>query len=251
MTSPRNTFSEASASYARARPRYPEPLFHWLASQCSRKVAAWDCATGNGQAAVGIAPYFERVIATDVSAAQIEQAAQLANVEYRVASAEACGLPAHQTDLIVVAQALHWFATNAFWQEVRRVAAPGAFFCAFGYAWPHVSPAIDKALVAPFRALVEPYWAENNRLLWDGYQSAAVGCPFPHVSAPAFAIELELSSQQLAEYLMTWSAYKVSRQNADVSAAVDDLLARAVAKIDENEPISVRMPLAILSGRVC
>lgn len=249
MTSPRNTFSEASASYARARPRYPEPLFHWLASQVSRKVAAWDCATGNGQAAVGIAPYFERVIATDVSAAQIKQAAPHANVEYRVASAEACGLPAHQTDLIVVAQALHWFATNAFWQEVRRVAAPGAFFCAFGYAWPHVSPAIDKALVAPFRALVEPYWAENNRLLWDGYQPAAVGFPFAQVGSPTFAIEMQWSVGHLVEYLMTWSAFKRSRQDAVVSAEIDALLARTTSSVGASESFAVRMPLAILAGR--
>lgn len=250
MEPARNTFSEASETYARARPLYPDALFRWLIAQCRRTAVAWDCATGNGQAAVAMAAYFEHVIATDVSAPQIQQAAPHAKIEYRVAGAEASGLPSHQTDLIVVAQALHWFATDAFWREARRVAAPDAFFCAFGYAWPEVPPSLDRALVAPFRALIEPYWAENNRLLWDGYQPTAVGCPFPRVASPAFAIETQWSTPQLIAYLTTWSAFKRSREDAAVAAEVDALLARSTSSIDASESFAVRMPLAVLAGRI-
>ena len=49
-------------------------LFTYLASLCPAHDLAWDCATGNGQAAVALAPHFEQVIATDASAQQIDQA---------------------------------------------------------------------------------------------------------------------------------------------------------------------------------
>jgi uncharacterized protein YhfF len=44
-----------------------------LAADAPRTGLAWDCATGSGQAAVGLAERFARVIATDKSRAQIEE----------------------------------------------------------------------------------------------------------------------------------------------------------------------------------
>ncbi len=51
MDSPaRETFAQRSDEYAQSRPRYPEKLFDWLCSNAPGREAAWDCATGNGQA---------------------------------------------------------------------------------------------------------------------------------------------------------------------------------------------------------
>ncbi|MBD0326304.1 MAG: SAM-dependent methyltransferase, partial [Pyrinomonadaceae bacterium] len=47
-------FSEQSADYAKYRPRYPAALFEYLASVTAEHERAWDCATGNGQAALGL-----------------------------------------------------------------------------------------------------------------------------------------------------------------------------------------------------
>jgi hypothetical protein len=149
----RNIFAEQSESYARARPRYPTDLFRWIYGQCEDHGSAWDCATGNGQAAVSLATYFVRVDATDISARQIAQALPHPRVCYAVASAEASGLPGGQCDLVAV----------------RRVTKPNAFFCAWGYDWPETTPAVDQGLIAPFRARLSPYWASNNRILWDGF----------------------------------------------------------------------------------
>ena len=67
-------FSGHAACYQQFRPKYPDALFAYLASLCPGHGLAWDCATGNGQAAVALARYFSDVIATDLSAEQIEQA---------------------------------------------------------------------------------------------------------------------------------------------------------------------------------
>ena len=67
-------FSGHAVEYAKFRPRYPDKLFEYLASISPRHGLAWDCATGNGQAAVGLIRHFDSVIATDASARQIATA---------------------------------------------------------------------------------------------------------------------------------------------------------------------------------
>src|SRR3954470_6795879 len=67
-------FSKQAADYAKFRPRYPKQLFQWLASLAPSRDLGWDCATGNGQAAVELAEVFLRVVATDGSETQIANA---------------------------------------------------------------------------------------------------------------------------------------------------------------------------------
>src|SRR3954463_11009233 len=102
-------FSDASRAYAAARPTYPEALSAFIASVAPARERAWDCATGNGQAARGLAAHFAEVIATDASAAQIAAATPHARVRFEVAPAECTPLPAKSFDAVCVAQALHWF----------------------------------------------------------------------------------------------------------------------------------------------
>ena len=107
-------FSAHAAGYAKFRPRYPNELFAYLASISPSRKRAWDCATGNGQAAIALARQFDGVIASDASAKQIENAPIDQRVEYYVAAAEESGLESHSIDLITVAQALHWFDLSKF-----------------------------------------------------------------------------------------------------------------------------------------
>src|ERR1044072_2162834 len=81
-------FSPVAATYARARPTYPAALYEWLAGIAASHQLAWDCAPGNGQAVLGLAPRFARVVATDRSAEQLRHAPDHPRVEYRLATAE-------------------------------------------------------------------------------------------------------------------------------------------------------------------
>ena len=67
-------FSDKPTCYKQHRPQYPKALFEWLADKAGNRQTAWDCGTGNGQAAIGLADFFDEVIATDASARQIEYA---------------------------------------------------------------------------------------------------------------------------------------------------------------------------------
>jgi tRNA/tmRNA/rRNA uracil-C5-methylase (TrmA/RlmC/RlmD family) len=69
-----NPFASEAAQYAHLRPTYPDSLFTFLATTVASRDVAWDCATGNGQAATHLARRFGRVIATDESAEMIAQA---------------------------------------------------------------------------------------------------------------------------------------------------------------------------------
>ena len=77
-------FSRQSEIYLKARPTYPDELFEYLASISPSKELCWDCATGNGQAAVSLSKYFKKIIATDGSETQIQHAIVAENIEYRI-----------------------------------------------------------------------------------------------------------------------------------------------------------------------
>ena len=139
-------FSKQGGSYAKFRPRYPQKLFDYLGSIAPSRQLAWDCGTGNGQAAVGFASVFDRVIATDASENQIANAQSHKIVEYRVAPAENSGIGSETIDLIMVAQALHWFDLGHFYAEVRRVLKNNGVFAASAYNLLHVEPAIDEVV---------------------------------------------------------------------------------------------------------
>ena len=85
----RDHFASAATDYAAFRPRYPAALFAALAECAPGRHLAWDCATGSGQAAIGLAEHFEQVVATDASAAQLSAALAHARVRYREAPADA------------------------------------------------------------------------------------------------------------------------------------------------------------------
>jgi SAM-dependent methyltransferase len=199
-------FSQASGLYRQARPHYPEALFEELARLAPVRGRAWDCGTGNGQAAVGLARHFAEVYATDRSPQQIAQAERADRVTYSVEPAEAVSLPDRSVDLVTAAQAMHWFDLPRFYTEVKRVLKPGGILAAFGYAWFHLDPEIDAAVEAVLLKPLRPYWAPNNAILWDGYR----GIPFPgeeiRIGQPA--IHLSWSLDQFWDYVRTWSALK-------------------------------------------
>src|SRR5206468_12465773 len=130
-------FSRQAADYAKFRPGYPQELFDYLGSIAPSHQLAWDCGTGNGQAAVGLASVFDHVIATDASEKKIANAQPDERVEYRVASAEESGLESGTIDLIMVAQALHWFDLPRFYEEVPRVLKSKGVFCLSVQIFPH------------------------------------------------------------------------------------------------------------------
>jgi SAM-dependent methyltransferase len=202
-------FSPFAAAYARSRPRYPAELFDWLAAQCPRRDAAWDCATGNGQAALGLAGRFARVVATDRSAEQLRHAPARPGVEWRAAPAESSGLADASIDLVTVAAAVHWFDLPAFLVEVARVARPGAVLAVWTYHVGRVEPPFDGFFHRLYWETLKPYFAPQTRLVDEGYATLAL--PGEALAAPRFEMRAEWTAAQALDFVASWSGSQAFR----------------------------------------
>jgi SAM-dependent methyltransferase len=240
-------FSRQASDYAKFRPQYPRALFQFIAALAPNDRLALDGATGNGQAAVALAEFFQKVIALDASADQIARALPNDLVEYRVAAAESTGLAAHSCAALTVAQALHWFELDAFYAEARRVLQPGGMLAVWAYNELRITPKVD-ALVRRFHDdIVGPYWPVERKMVGRGYRDLPF--PFDEIEAPAFQIEVRWSLHHLLGYLRTWSATQrfLATQGRDPVAAVAADLATAWGTPAEERPAI--WPLTIRIGR--
>src|SRR5688572_3528667 len=154
-------FSKQSEQYAQYRPHYPKELYAYLASIAPGHSLAWDCGTGNGQAAVGLAKYFDKVHATDASAEQISLAYRHDKVDYFVEPAEQVSLNTSSTDLVTVAVAVHWFNFEEFYREVKRVLKPKGILAAWTYYLTEISPEIDQLVFKYYAEIVKDFWPER------------------------------------------------------------------------------------------
>jgi SAM-dependent methyltransferase len=207
MTTPgfKDHFSGHATDYRAFRPAYPPALFAFLAEAAPARDLAWDCGTGSGQAAVGLAKHFAKVFATDASAEQVRNAEPHPRVEYAVAPAEKCPLADHCADLVTVTQALHWFDLDGFYAEVRRVTRPGGLLAATCYYEPGVNPNVDVVL-RRWEKFIRPYWTPERVWVDAGYRT--IPFPFPEVPTPQFELTVESSLPRFLGYLGTWSASK-------------------------------------------
>ncbi|MEW5787207.1 MAG: class I SAM-dependent methyltransferase [Pseudomonadota bacterium] len=247
MAAFKDHFSSRSAGYAAFRPHYPEALFQLLAEACPGRGLAWDCATGNGQAARGLAGYFRRVVASDASAAQIAAAPPHAGVEFRVAPAEASGLPDASADLVTVAQAAHWFDLPAFYAEARRVLRPGGLLAIWCYERLSIEPALDRIVEDFYQGLLGPYWPPERRHVEAGYRDLPF--PFAELPPPRVAMGAVWTLDQLLGYFSTWSALKAYQKDTGTDPLPDlaERLAGAWISLDQGK--TIKWPLSVRLGR--
>lgn len=248
MSSFKDHFSGHADRYGAFRPTYPPALFEYLGSLCNHHDLAWDCATGNGQAAIGIAPYFDSVIATDASRKQLDQAVPHAKVRYLNAPAENSAIADASVDLVTVAQALHWFDLPKFVDEVRRVCKPEALFAAWCYQLHTITPEIDAVVHRLYSDILGAYWPPERLLVEDGYASLAF--PFRAIAPPAFKMTARWDLNHLLGYLDTWSPAQLYRaaRNEDPRELIRPALEAAWGDPGQERPVT--WPLSLRLGRV-
>jgi SAM-dependent methyltransferase len=210
----KDLFSNHSQDYAKFRPRYPRSLFEYLGSICSERKLAWDCGTGNGQAATELAERFDKVIATDPSEQQLKNAERHPRIEYRQATAENSGMDSTSANLITVAQAFHWFRHQEFFSEVERVLIPGGPMVLMSYNMCTILPEVDRLIMYLYDdVLGDRYWEPERKHVENEYRDIPI--PFQELSTPKFTMTARWSLEQLIGYLGTWSALqKFIRANA-------------------------------------
>ena len=236
-------FSGHSLDYEKYRPHYPDELFFHLSHLTEQHNRAWDCATGTGQAAIHLAKYYKKVIATDASDNQVRQAAELKNVIYATAPAESSCIEDHSIDLITVAQALHWFDLDAFANEANRVLTDHGVLAVWTYNLLSISPEVDAQVNYLYSTLLGPYWPPERTLVESGYQDIHI--PFQELEVPKFEMSAHWKLGHLIGYLNTWSAvkaYEDDQQSNPIELIFKDLV---TAWGDNEQERTISWPLAL------
>lgn len=147
-----------------------------------------------------------------------------------------------------MAQALHWFDHDAFFKEVRRVAARGARIAVWSYASCHAGEDVEALLREFEDRTVGPYW--NPRRKWVDEKYRTIPFPVDEQPAPTFELHKVWTLDQLGGYLRSWSAVAsyVKQHGKDPVAPFLGQLAKLWGPAGRTR--DVRWPLYMRVGRV-
>lgn len=241
----KDRFSGHAPQYAAFRPHYPKELYDFIFRHVTNFDLAWDAGTGNGQAAVVLARHFMKVHATDISKKQLEHAVLHPSINY-AEEGYSTSLPDHSVDLITVAQAIHWFDRQKFYDEAKRVGKPGAIIAVWGYGLLEVDKAIDLLISAFYVSVVGSYWDPERKHIDQHY--AHIEFPFHEIPSPAFTMKFEWTLAELEGYLTTWSAVQKYWKEVDENP-VPGLIAEFQPRWGSGKR-AVRFPLFLRIGRI-
>ena len=189
---------------------------------------------------------FDHVVATDASEKQIMNADSHRRVDYRVAPAEDSVIDSESVDLIMVAQALHWFDLDRFYTEVRRVLKTNGILAASAYNLLTIEPAINEVVNWYYYEVVGPFWPPERKLV---EQFADLPFPFREIEPPKFEMTAQWKLDRLIGYLRTWSSTQrfIAAKNSDPLDEITDELRDAWGNPQQIRDMT--WPLAVRIGR--
>lgn len=244
----KDLFSTQASDYAKYRPHYPPELFDYILGFVEGKDCAWDCATGNGQAAVELAKRFNKVEATDLSDAQLKEATPNDKVHYQVSPAEKTPFGDNSFDLITVGTAYHWLDWKAFYTEATRVGKRGCVVAVWSY---HTFFSSDEKVTGFinhfYNNVIKPYWDPERAHVESRY--ATVEFDFEPLPAKDFDLPLRWKKEGLIGYLTSWSAVQnyIKKRGESPLDLVKADLQKAWPDEDKRE---FHFPLFMCIGRV-
>lgn len=234
----KDNFSKQADLYAKYRPQYPNELYQFIYAKCLAFDCAWDVATGNGQAALELASKFSRVEATDISSNQIENAKSKSNIHYSLQNANDSNFEKESFNLITVAQALHWFNFEKFFNEVNRTLKKGGVFAAWCYGLNSVDSSIDQSTLHFYENIVGPFWDKERKHIENKYDSI----PFPwKMTDVQFNYGIDFLVDEYLGYLSTWSSVQhyISKNNLNPITLIENEIREKWG----NKPRPVNFPI--------
>jgi len=199
-------FHSGGQGYATYRPTYPIEVVQFLSDTCESRQLAVDVGCGSGQISVQISDYFDKVIATDISENQLKHADERTNISYHCEPAEAISVKSNSANLIVAAQAAHWFDLSKFYKEVHRISKPNAILALISYGIPFLDSAINTKFQQFYWQKTTSFWPAERYHVETGYTELPF--PFEILPAPQFSIHRDWSLNDFINYLKTWSAIR-------------------------------------------
>lgn len=240
-------FSSVSGGYAAFRPTYPPELLEYLGGLPQQRLVAWDAGCGSGQLSLPLAQHFKQVIATDASPEQVAKAHSHERIRYGVGTAESSGLAADSVDLVVAAQAAHWFDLPRFYAEAKRIGRPGSVIVLISYGNLEMDGFLHDLIRVFTFATLKDHWPAERNFVNDGY--ASLPFPFEERQPPALAIVKGLSREALLGYINTWSSVSDLRRKGK-----SEIFTKFEAQLKElwgEEPVrEVRWPISMRVGNI-
>ena len=118
------SFGEVADAYERSRPGYPDDAVLWLVGEKPLEIV--DLGAGTGKLTRSLVALGHRVTAVEPLPAMIVHLHVAApGVTVLEGEAEAIPLEDESVDVVVVAQAFHWFDHSLALREIARVLRPG------------------------------------------------------------------------------------------------------------------------------
>ncbi|ESP05110.1 hypothetical protein LOTGIDRAFT_227805 [Lottia gigantea] len=244
--------------YAKFRPKYGQDVFDAILNFCKKGKCdfeqAVDVGCGSGQSTVPLSKVFKRVIGSDISAKQIENAPrEIKNLEYHVGPAEDLSfLSNSSTDLVTIAQAIHWVDTERFYSEVTRVLKPGGGLVVYGYGLNVLDNKTANNEIHQFysETIGEKYWDEKRKFVEQHYSSFSL--PFPGwYRKDDLKIRVEWTVEEYLGYVSSWSGFtKYLKHNPD-SDELQKLILRfkELYTVDGTErKMKIEFPVFMLMG---
>ncbi|XP_027731038.1 putative methyltransferase DDB_G0268948 [Vombatus ursinus] len=220
---------------------------------------AVDVGCGSGQSTWLLVPHFARVLGTDISEAQIEQAKRIpspSHVSYCVFPAEALPVEDGSVDLLTAFAAAHWFDIQPFMRELERVLKPGGSVSLSSYTlnmkirYGDCSEALSE-LFRETQAVLKKHANEKLHVLFSEYQEILDLMPFPDKKRIIFQVnETSFTVAGLMGFLQSLSMFQMFK-NAQPEAAEAFLQQTQSRFLETMKVSSPETPLEITLEYIC
>ena len=209
------SFASVADAYERARPEYPATAVRWLAGDEPADVI--DLGAGTGKLTRGLAALGHRVTAVEPLGEMLEYLRRaLPEVQAVEGSAERIPLPGASADVVVCAQAFHWFDQQAALTEIGRVLRPGG---RVALVW---NTRDDRV---PWTAMLSETIGSETVAATDGEEPIVASGLFGPVEQATFSFVQRLGRKELFDLVRSRSycAVMASTERDEVLVRVSEL----------------------------
>ncbi|XP_027746152.1 putative methyltransferase DDB_G0268948 [Empidonax traillii] len=218
-----------------------------------------DVGCGTGQGTRFLAEHFKKVVGTDISEAQIQEAKETLstpNVSYLVCPAEELPFPDASVDVLASFTAAHWFDIQKFMKEVQRVVKPGGCVAISTYTvdmsvrYGDCSEKLTKIFKECWDQILK-YSHNRLKFVLENYKEIFEALPFPDKKRITDIYDgIPMTVEGVVGYMESASPYQTFLKN-DPEAA-KSLLQETEKRMLETMGVSSReTPVEFLVRHVC